>query len=207
MGSAFGRQVRGLGVTGLMALCGFSTVSACLIEYDWSAADLPATVQIGLSTNSTLPIQEQIKSLEVTVMPGTIDETRQQFAALFADFDEQTKQFWLLASEFIRQQEDMQLTIVRNLLSAGPSSADVGSPSADSFSLVFSFPALPDLVLPLQCLGSCEGTSQSQWNFVRQVPEPAGLLAFLFPAAAVLGFVGFRNKPLGHQPDRAPRLP
>lgn len=181
---ALAARMRRAGLIGLLALGAMSTASACLLEYDWAATSLPVTVDIALTADGTLPIQEQIKSLEVTMMAGTPDEQRQQYAALFADFDQKTNQLWALASEAIRQQMDMQLRIVRNLAAAAAVS-DPGAATSDSFLLILSFPGLPDLVLPLQCLSACEGASQSAWSFVQVVAEPAASYALLGLAAVL----------------------
>jgi hypothetical protein len=188
---------RGTAAAALAAVClafAHLPASGCLVQYDWAPTELSASVSISLSTDATLPIQKQIKSLEVVMNPGTIEERRQEYAQLFADFDQKTNQLFTIMSEMMRQERDMHATIVRNMLfAAADGSGGVAAQAPSSYSLIFSFADLPDFVLPLECSAACEGSAQSAWGFVRYVPEPAPL-TLLLASGVAFGLFRARGK-------------
>ena len=111
---------------------------------------------------------------------GTIDERRQDYAAMFEDFDQKTNQLFAILLEVIRAEQQADLRIVRNIAGAASSLAEA---TAEQYSLIFSLPDGSDLVLPLDCVGACIGEARSPWDFVGEIPEPSTALLILAAAA------------------------
>lgn len=155
--------------------------SACMIEYSLTAEAVPLTIDAVLTADTSLPIAEQIVAFEVVMAAGTIDERRQDYAALFADFDQKANQLLAILLEEIRAETEAELQIVRNLTIAA--SSPTGT-TADQYSLIFSLPDGSDLALPLECAGTCIGAAVSLWNFEGQIPEPSTSLLILGAMAA-----------------------
>lgn len=155
--------------------------SACLIEYSLTAESVPLTIDTILTIDTSLPVARQVASFEVVVSKGTIDERRQDYAAMFEEFDQKTNQLFAILLEVIRAEQEASLRIVRNIAGAASSLAEA---TADQYSLIFSLPDGSDFVLPLDCLGACIGEARSPWDFVREIPEPSTALLILAAAGA-----------------------
>lgn len=155
--------------------------SACLIEYSLTAESVPLTIDTILTIDTSLPIAQQVASFEVVMSKGTIDERRQDYAAMFEEFDQKTNQLFAILLEVIRAEQEADLRIVRNIAGAASSLAEA---AADPYSLIFSLPDGSDRVLPLDCVGACTGAARSPWDFVGEIPEPSTALLVLAAAAA-----------------------
>ncbi|MFO1301248.1 MAG: hypothetical protein U1F17_12900 [Burkholderiaceae bacterium] len=155
--------------------------SACLIEYSLAAESVPLTIDTILTIDTSLPIAQQVASFEVVMSKGTIDERRQDYAAMFEDFDQKANQLFAILLEVIRAEQEADLRIVRNIAGAASSLAEA---TADRYSLIFSLPDGSDLVLPLEYAGTCIGAARSPWAFVGEIPEPSTALLILAAVAA-----------------------
>lgn len=155
--------------------------SACLIEYSLTAEAVPLTIDAVLTADTSLPIAEQVVAFEVVMAKGTFDERRQDYAAMFADFDQKANQLLAILLEEMRAEKEANLQILRNIAGAASSSAEA---TADQYSLVFSLPDGSDLVLPLECVGACIGAARDPWDFVGQIPEASTALLILAAVAA-----------------------
>lgn len=180
----------------LLALAWTMPASACLFEYEFAKSDSPIFLAASLSSgNQLMSLTIRDSSQALFVQQELLDELQQQ------------QQLMELLSQVIRQQHDMNLSIVRSIGGASAAPADLAAATTTSFTsyallLSSTYPGFGEISLPLSCLGACDATLQSDWEFVRFVPEP-GTLALLGIGLALLGVGRWPHRPVEESRGRA----
>ena len=171
----------------VLALAWTMPASACLFEYEFAKNDSPIILAASLSSGNQLKSLTIRDSSEVLfVQQELLDQLQQQ------------QQLMELLSQVIRQQHDMNLSIVRAIGGASAAPADLAAATTTpdiGYALLLSstYPGFGEISLPLSCLGACDSTLQSDWEFVRFVPEP-GTLVLLWIGLACLGLGRGRHR-------------